>query len=64
VETLEAWLREDRHLARTGQRLHVHPNTVTQRLDRVGQLLGDGWQAPERLLEAGLALRLLRVLRG
>ena len=64
METLEAWLHEDRHLARTGQRLHVHPNTVTQRLDRIGQLLGDGWQAPERLLEAGLALRLLRVLRG
>ncbi|GGK70182.1 helix-turn-helix domain-containing protein [Ornithinimicrobium pekingense] len=62
VETLEAWLAEDRHLSRTGDRLHVHPNTVTQRLDRVGQLLGDGWQSPGRLLELALALQLRRVL--
>ncbi|WP_122260722.1 helix-turn-helix domain-containing protein [Ornithinimicrobium cerasi] len=62
VGTLEAWLAEDRRLGRTGERLHVHPNTVTQRLDRVGQLLGPGWQAPDRLLELQLALRLHRVL--
>ena len=62
VDTLEVWLAEDRHLARTGERLHVHPNTVTQRLDRIGRLLGDGWQSPGNLLEVGLALRLRRVL--
>jgi len=43
--------------------LHVHVNTVTQRLDRVGQLLGPQWQRPERALEVQLALRLHR-LRG
>src|SRR5690606_9581653 len=63
LETLAAWLAEDRHLGRTGERLHVHPNTVTQRLDRIGQLLGDGWQGPERLLELALAVRLRQVLR-
>lgn len=42
--------------------MHVHPNTVTQRLDRIGHLLGDGWQSPESLLELGLALRLRAVL--
>lgn len=62
VHTLEMWLAEDRHLARTGERLHVHPNTVAQRLDRVGRLLGPGWQDPANLLELGLALRLRRVL--
>lgn len=62
VETLEAWLAEDRHLTRAGDRLHVHPNTVTQRLDRIGHLLGAGWQEPQRLLELGLALQLRRVL--
>lgn len=62
LETLDAWLAEDRHLARTGTRLHVHPNTVTQRLDRIGRLLGDGWQSPENLLELALALRLRSVL--
>ena len=59
---LEAWLAEDRHLTRAGDRLHVHPNTVTQRLDRIGHLLGAGWQEPQRLLELGLALQLRRVL--
>lgn len=63
LETLAAWLAEDRHLGRTGERLHVHPNTVTQRLDRIGQLLGDGWQGPDRLLELALAVRLRQVLR-
>src|SRR5690606_36380866 len=63
LETLEVWLAEDRHLTRTGAGLHVHPNTVTQRLDLVGRLLGEGWQAPERLLELGFALRLRSVLR-
>ncbi|AXH97904.1 GAF domain-containing protein [Ornithinimicrobium avium] len=62
VETLEAWLAEDRHLARTGERLLVHPNTVTQRLERVTSLLGEGWQEPGRLLEVALALRLLAIL--
>lgn len=64
LETLDAWLAEDRHLARTGARLHVHPNTVTQRLDRIGRLLGDGWQSPDNLLELALALRLRSVLPG
>ncbi|MDO5738762.1 MAG: GAF domain-containing protein [Ornithinimicrobium sp.] len=62
VLTLETWLGQDRHLGRSGEELHLHPNTVTQRLDRVGRLLGDGWQSPERLLEVSLALRLRRVL--
>nr|WP_306270380.1 GAF domain-containing protein [Ornithinimicrobium sp. HY1793] len=62
LQTLETWLAEDRHLSRTGERLHVHPNTVTQRLDRIGRLLGDGWQSPENILELGLALRLRSVL--
>lgn len=64
VQTLGVWLAEDRHLARTGDRLHVHPNTVSQRLDRIGRLLGDDWLDPENLLEIGLALRLRSVLPG
>lgn len=63
AETLEVWLAADRHLARTGEQLHVHPNTVSQRLDRIGHLLGDGWQEPDSLLELALALRLRTVLR-
>ncbi|RCV47090.1 helix-turn-helix domain-containing protein, partial [Marinitenerispora sediminis] len=48
---------------RTGTALHVHANTVAQRLDRVADLLGAGWNRPERELEVQLALRLHR-LRG
>ena len=41
--------------------LHVHANTVAQRLDRIGALLGADWSEPERALELQLALRLHRV---
>jgi sugar diacid utilization regulator len=45
----------------SAEKLHVHPNTVARRLERVGELLGSGWQRPERSLEIQLALRLFRL---
>ena len=47
--------------ARTKDELHVHVNTVAQRLERVGRLLGEDWQIPARALEIQLALRLHRL---
>ncbi len=64
VETLEAYFRNGSNLTRTGTDLHVHVNTVTQRLERVTSLLGESWQEPERQLEVQLALRLNRLLAG
>jgi len=64
VSTLQAYFRSGcspRHAAST---LHVHVNTVTQRLDRVRALIGEDWQSPERLLELQLAMRLRQVLGG
>lgn len=61
VRTLETYFGTGSSLSRTAERLHIHVNTVTQRLDRVGRLLGDGWQSPERALEIQLALRLNRL---
>jgi sugar diacid utilization regulator len=61
VSTLEAYFGCGGSLARAGEKLHVHVNTVTQRLDRVGQLLGADWQQPQRALEIQLALRLHRL---
>jgi sugar diacid utilization regulator len=58
VGTLEAYFRSGGNLTRTSTELHVHVNTVTQRLDRISRLLGEGWQEPERQLEVQLALRL------
>ena len=46
---------------RAKDRLHVHVNTVTQRLDRIAKLLGPDWQSPDRALELQLALRLHRL---
>ncbi|ASW54649.1 diguanylate phosphodiesterase [Plantactinospora sp. KBS50] len=61
VKTLEAYFGVGGSLARAAELLHVHVNTVTQRLDRVGQLLGADWQRPDRALEVQLALRLHRL---
>lgn len=61
LRTLEAYFASGMSPARTKDALHVHVNTVAQRLDRVGRLLGDGWQSPARALEIQLALRLHRL---
>ncbi|MEV0388206.1 helix-turn-helix domain-containing protein [Nonomuraea sp. NPDC050643] len=63
VTTLETYFGSRCGLSRTAERLHVHINTVHQRLHRVSRLLGEDWQEPERALEIQLALRLHR-LRG
>jgi DNA-binding PucR family transcriptional regulator len=48
---------------RAAGELHLHPNTVAQRLDRVAGLLGADWQQPDRALEIQLALKLRRLRR-
>ena len=62
--TLQAYFDAGGNLARTREALHVHVNTVAQRLDRVGKLIGDDWQDPDRQLELQVALRLYRISRG
>ncbi|MDF3299289.1 helix-turn-helix domain-containing protein [Streptomyces tropicalis] len=61
VHTLDAYFASGMSPARTKDELHVHVNTVAQRLERVGRLLGDDWQTPARALEIQLALRLHRL---
>ena len=61
VATMEAYFACGMSPARAKDELHVHVNTVAQRLERVARLLGDDWQAPERALETQLALRLHRL---
>jgi GAF domain-containing protein len=58
--TLAAYFEAGQSPTRAATALHIHPNTVQQRLDRVTALLGDGWQQPERALDVQVALRLLR----
>jgi DNA-binding PucR family transcriptional regulator len=49
-------------LAASAKHLHVHPNTITQRLDRIKRLIGADWNSPDHALEVQLALRLHRLL--
>ena len=59
--TVEAWLECGGAVRETAGQLHIHPNTVTQRLERVGQLLGPGWRDPARKLDLQLALQMSRL---
>jgi sugar diacid utilization regulator len=59
--TLEAYFASGASPARTAEALHVHVNTVAQRMERLTALLGAGWQRPERALDLQLALRLHRL---
>jgi len=61
VRTLDAYFTCGMSPARTKDELHVHVNTVAQRLERVARLLGDDWQDSARALEIQLALRLHRL---
>ncbi|KAB8191185.1 GAF domain-containing protein [Nonomuraea phyllanthi] len=61
ADTLSAYFGSGGSPSRTAEAMHIHVNTVTQRLDRIGRLLGDGWLEPERALEIQLALRLHRL---
>lgn len=63
VRTLRAYFDCGASLTRAKDELHVHVNTVVQRLDRVEALLGRDWHEPERALELQLALR-LQLLAG
>ncbi|MBB4949891.1 hypothetical protein F4556_005426 [Kitasatospora gansuensis] len=64
VRTLRAYFDCGGSLTRAKDELHVHVNTVVQRLDRVEILLGHDWNHPERSLELQLALRLQLLAEG
>ena len=63
VRTLRAYFDCAGSLTQAKEELHVHVNTVVQRLDRIQTLLGPDWNHPQRALELQLALRLL-LIRG
>ncbi|WP_165978125.1 helix-turn-helix domain-containing protein [Actinomadura darangshiensis] len=63
METLETYFATGQSLVASAKRLHIHPNTVTQRLDRVKRLLGVDWNGADHTLEVQLALRLHRLSR-
>lgn len=62
VGTLAAYFAAGSSPRHAAGELHVHVNTVSQRLSRIAILLGDDWQQPDRALEVQLALRMRRLL--
>jgi GAF domain-containing protein len=61
VRTVDAFFASGSNITRTKDALHVHVNTVTQRLERVSQVLGDDWQLGRRALEIRVAAYLHRL---
>ncbi|OZM70274.1 diguanylate phosphodiesterase [Amycolatopsis antarctica] len=58
LRTLRAYFACSGQLSKAKDVLHVHVNTVVQRLERISTLLGSDWQEPDPALEIQLALRL------
>jgi hypothetical protein len=64
VKTLQAYFDAGGSPRHAATDLHVHVNTVSQRLERISALLGPHWQRPDDALELQLALRLRRLSAG
>ena len=60
---LTAWrfLENDGALAPAADALHIHANTLRQRLQRIDAVLGEGWRRGGRALDVQVALRLWRL---
>ncbi|MFD6873559.1 MULTISPECIES: helix-turn-helix domain-containing protein [unclassified Streptomyces] len=58
TRTLDAYFASGGSPTHAAEALHVHPNTVSRRLERIAELLGTDWQKPGRALEIQMALRL------
>lgn len=64
IDSLETYFEQEQSLTRAAKVLHIHVNTMAQRLDRIGILLGPEWRTPKGTLEVRMALELLRVTRA
>lgn len=57
VATLRSWVGHEGQVERVAGELAVHPNTVRNRLGRIGTLLGPGWREPAHRAEIWAALQ-------
>ncbi|GAA1951419.1 helix-turn-helix domain-containing protein [Kitasatospora viridis] len=64
VRTLRTYFDCGGSLTRARESLHIHVNTVVQRLERIQALLGPDWNSPARALELQLALKLQLLTDG
>lgn len=61
TETAWVVLETGGRLREAAARLHIHPNTVRQRCERISALLGEQWRVAPASLDVHFALRLWRV---
>ena len=61
VPTAWTFLENDASIATAANALHIHANTLRQRLERIDTLLGEGWRRGGRSLDVHVALRLWRL---
>jgi len=61
VETLDAWFASGTKPAEAARILHVHPNTIAQRLERIDKLIGPRWRESSHALDLQFALRLWKL---
>jgi hypothetical protein len=64
LETLAAWLEEDRSTAHAAERLHCHRNTVLNRLNRITGLIGQPLHGRGAYVALSLALSALELRDG
>ncbi|MFJ4207839.1 helix-turn-helix domain-containing protein [Paenarthrobacter sp. NPDC089675] len=61
VQTAWTFLEHDSSLAAAANALHIHVNTLRQRLARIDNILGEDWRRGGRSLDVHVALRLWRL---
>jgi len=64
LKTLRSYLDNRQSRVAVGRELHVHPNTVTQRLQRIETLTGIELSDPASVVQLGVALMVLEVAQG
>lgn len=61
VSSAWTYLEHDSSYKAAAELLHIHPNTMRKRLDRIDEVLGDTWRKGGRLLDVHIALRVWRL---
>lgn len=64
VETAANYFDQSRNVAQTAKAMFVHENTVRQRIDRISELLGSGWNTSVRSFDIHLALRAWKIAQA
>ncbi|MFJ4286906.1 helix-turn-helix domain-containing protein [Paenarthrobacter nicotinovorans] len=61
TDTLEAFLDQGQHFQMTASTLHLHVNTLRQRLAKIDNLLGTEWRTPAGSFDVSASLKVRRL---